>query len=113
MIDIEELKPQIIERLMPLKPDKIILFGSYAYGTPNEESDIDLYVVTNDNLIPQSFQENFNIKIKYLKALNDFTDKYATDIIIHTRQMHAKFLKLNSSFSRKINNDGKVLYEEY
>jgi hypothetical protein len=28
MIDIEELKPQILKALMPLKPDKIILFGS-------------------------------------------------------------------------------------
>ena len=26
-------------------PDRIILFGSYAYGTPNEESDVDLLVV--------------------------------------------------------------------
>jgi len=45
MIDIEELKPLIIERLMPLKPEKIILFGSYAYGTPTEESDIDLCII--------------------------------------------------------------------
>jgi len=36
MINIEELKPQIIKALMPLNPDKIILFGSYAYGTPND-----------------------------------------------------------------------------
>jgi len=40
MIDIETLKAEIIERLKPLKPEKIILFGSYAYGTPAEESDI-------------------------------------------------------------------------
>ena len=30
MLDIEELKPQIIETLIPLKPDKIILFGSLS-----------------------------------------------------------------------------------
>lgn len=47
MIDIEELKPLIVERLKPLNPDKIILFGSYAYGTPNEDSDIDLFLVKN------------------------------------------------------------------
>ncbi len=41
MIDIEKLKPLIVEALMPLKPNKIILFGSFAYGTPNEDSDID------------------------------------------------------------------------
>ena len=27
------------------QPDKIILFGSYAYGTPNEDSDVDLLVI--------------------------------------------------------------------
>jgi len=45
MVDIEVLKHEIVERLKPLKPDKIILFGSYAYGTPNDESDIDLFLV--------------------------------------------------------------------
>ena len=41
------IKKQIIEKLMPLKPEKIILFGSYAYGTPNEDSDLDICVVKN------------------------------------------------------------------
>jgi len=44
-IDIEKLKEEIVERLKPLNPDKIILFGSYAYGTPNEDSDIDLFLL--------------------------------------------------------------------
>jgi len=48
MIDIEELKPQIVERLKSLNPDKIILFGSYAYGTPNEDSDIDIFLLKDD-----------------------------------------------------------------
>ena len=45
MVDIEKIKPEIIERLKSLKPDRIILFGSYAYGTPNEDSDIDLFLL--------------------------------------------------------------------
>ena len=53
MINIEELKPLIIERLKPLNPNKIILFGSYAYGTPNEDSDIDLCIVEKDILNKQ------------------------------------------------------------
>ena len=48
MINIEELKPLIVDRLKPLNPDKIILFGSYAYGKPNEESDIDLFLLKDD-----------------------------------------------------------------
>ena len=45
MVDIEKLKDEIVERLKPLDPDKVILFGSYAYGTPNEDSDIDLFLL--------------------------------------------------------------------
>ena len=44
MVDIKELKPLIIERLKPLNPSAIILFGSYAYGMPNKNSDIDLFI---------------------------------------------------------------------
>jgi len=47
MVDIEVIKHEIVERLKSLDPDKIILFGSYAYGTPTEESDIDLFLVKN------------------------------------------------------------------
>ena len=48
MLNIGELKPQIIKALIPLQLDKIILFGSYAYGIPNKDSDIDL-LITKDN----------------------------------------------------------------
>ncbi|MCK4541074.1 MAG: nucleotidyltransferase domain-containing protein [Spirochaetales bacterium] len=49
MIDIEVIKGEIIERLLPLKPEKIILFGSYAYGAPDKESDIDLFLIKELN----------------------------------------------------------------
>jgi len=43
---ISKLLDQVTEKLvLALKPEKIILFGSYAYGTPTEDSDIDLLVV--------------------------------------------------------------------
>ena len=58
MIDIEKLKPLIVEKLQPLNPSKIILFGSFAYGTPNETSDIDLYIVTDNEYMPQNWKES-------------------------------------------------------
>jgi len=48
MIDIENIKAEIVERLKLLNPNKIILFGSYAYGTPNKDSDIDLFLLKRD-----------------------------------------------------------------
>jgi len=110
MIDIEKLKPMIVERLKPLNPDKIILFGSYAYGTPNEDSDIDLYIVTNDDFVPQSWNEKMKIKLKFSKVLRDIKQHYDIDMITHTKKMYEKFINLDSMLSREILTKGKVIY---
>ena len=109
MIDIETLKHEIVERLKPLDPDKIILFGSYAYGTPNEDSDIDLYVVTKDEFIPQDFKERMDLASKISNAIDSIRDRTAVDLIVHTKSMAEKFKELNSSFSRELLSQGKVL----
>ncbi|RLC44808.1 MAG: nucleotidyltransferase domain-containing protein, partial [Candidatus Cloacimonadota bacterium] len=44
---IEKIVKRIIKHY---RPDKIILFGSYAYGNPTEHSDLDLLIVKNSNL---------------------------------------------------------------
>ena len=48
MVDINTLKVEIVEHLKPLQPEKVLLFGSFAYGKPNEESDIDLFIIKID-----------------------------------------------------------------
>ena len=57
IMNIETIQNELLEALRPLHLDRIILFGSYAYGTPHKDSDIDLYIVTNDDYIPQSYKE--------------------------------------------------------
>lgn len=106
MIDIETLKHEIVERLKPLDPDKIILFGSYAYGTPNEDSDIDLYVVTKDEFIPQSFREKSQVHLRVSRALRDVLQTYPTDLITHTKGMYEKSLALGNPFTREITQKG-------
>ena len=51
---------QIAERF---QPDKIILFGSYAYGTPHEDSDVDLLVIK-----PTWSQHSLAVQIRYALA---------------------------------------------
>jgi len=94
------IKKQIIEKLMPLKPEKIILFGSYAYGTPNEDSDLDLYVVTKDDFMPKSWKENNALYLSVSKQLRDLRKKIPIDLIVHTKQMHTKLKQLDSNFYR-------------
>ncbi len=110
MVDVEAIKLEIVERLKPLNPEKIILFGSYAYGTPHQDSDIDLYVVTNDDFTPQSFKERMDVKLKISRTIKDLQKTIPIDIITHTKQMHKKFVELNSSFSREILQNGVKLY---
>jgi len=109
MIDIEKVEKEIVERLKPLEPDRIILFGSYAYGEPDEESDLDLYVVTADETLPKSWREKNDIYLRYSKPLREIRKKIALDLLVHTREMHRKFRELNGSFFREMEEKGKVL----
>ncbi len=110
MVDIETIKLEILKRLEPLNLNQVILFGSYAYGTPHRDSDIDLYVVTNDDYIPQNFEERMNLKLTISKAVKDLQKIIPIDIITHTKKMHEKFVEINSSFSREILQNGVKIY---
>jgi len=109
MENIEWIKQEIVRRLKPLDPEKIILFGSYAYGKPHKDSDIDIYVVTKDNFIPKNWKEKMEIKLKYARKLRDLKQIYDIDLIVHTKKMHEKFLEINRPFAEEILK-GEILY---
>ena len=102
---------QINKKIQALNPYLVLLFGSYAYGSPDENSDIDLLVVTNDNFIPQNFQEKTEIYLKIKQQISEINKHVAVDLIVYTIPMYNKFRELNSSFAREIINKGKILYE--
>ncbi len=105
----DQIQREIIKNLNPINPKTVILFGSYATGTPNADSDIDLYVVTRDEFIPSNFEENLKVKKKVYQALGKFRKKYATDILVHTIPVHQKFMQSGSSFSKEIMGNGIIL----
>jgi len=109
MINIEELKPLIIERLKPLNPDKIILFGSYAYGTPNEDSDIDLFLI-KDNL---DIEDMRSYKLELQKRLFDIQKKYLLGIDIFvdsTKRMEDRINTVKDQFYDEILTKGIKIY---
>ena len=64
---------QIIQTLAPYKPEKVGVFGSYARGEQNENSDLDLLVKFNSKIsllqlvqLEQSLSDILNIKTKFL-----------------------------------------------
>ena len=104
--------PLLVEKLKSIEPDKIILFGSYAYGKPSNDSDLDILVVTGENIIPSSFSERSLIYVRVSKTISDIKREFPVDLIVHTSAMHSQFIKDNSLFARDLLANGKVLYEK-
>ncbi len=106
MVDIEKLKPKIVEQLKPLNPNKIILFGSYAYGNPNSQSDIDLFIVKD---IEKEKAREYKINVrKQLRGL--ITDnKSGFDILVASED----FIKSRDDYFYKVDilQNGKLIYE--
>jgi predicted nucleotidyltransferase len=49
----------------------ILLFGSYAYDTPNEDSDVDILLVTKDDFMPQTFDEQLEYRLAIRKIIRE------------------------------------------
>lgn len=105
----EKYKDKIIEALKPLNPYKVILFGSYATGNPAPDSDIDLYVVTDDDFVPKNWNEKNEIYLKVSRQVRMLRNEVPIDLIVHTREMNRKFIEMDSQFSRDIIENGITL----
>src|SRR5438477_1900712 len=90
---------QVAERF---GPDKIILFGSYAYGTPHADSDVDVLVI-----MPARNQLDQAVKIELA-----CDPPFPLDIIVRTPHNMQWRLAEGESFLREITTKGKVLYEK-
>ena len=96
---IDQVVQQIVEKF---KPQKIILFGSYARGKPRPESDVDILVVMDTPL--KEVQQAIQIcqQIEY---------RFGLDLIVHTPKHLAERVKMGDWFLRDILEEGKTLYE--
>ena len=108
MVDIKKIKPLIIERLKPLNPDKIILFGSYAYGTPNEESDLDIFLL-KDGLNRDNIRA---FELEASKNLLDIQMNYETNgIDILSAPTQEVYKKQDYFYKEELLKKGEVWYE--
>ena len=102
----ENLLHELRQNIKSLNPFKAILFGSFASGIPQIDSDIDLVVVLNQNDLPHTFNERMENYIsvkKYFKSLNT---KVPMDIIVYTKAEWNELLSTNNSFCQEILNKG-------
>jgi predicted nucleotidyltransferase len=97
--------PRAVKRIADeLAPEKIILFGSYAYGTPTPDSDVDLLVIMRTR---QKTKDRYLTVGRLLRPR-----QFPVDIIVKTPKEVEQALKNKRNFFiRDIVTRGKVLYE--
>lgn len=96
---------EIVEKIATgYNPEKIILFGSYASGKPNENSDLDLFIIKETNL-PRPERT-----VQVRKML--FGTKVPIDLIVFTPKEIEESKENKYSFINEVLKTGKTLYEQ-
>jgi predicted nucleotidyltransferase len=99
LADIQQVAQRIVERF---HPQQVILFGSYAYGQPTPDSDVDLLIRMETPL------RGVEQAVKIREAV-DFP--FPVDLLVRTPQQIAGRLALGDGFLREVLTKGVVLYE--
>ncbi|HLX64455.1 MAG TPA: nucleotidyltransferase domain-containing protein [Planctomycetota bacterium] len=84
------------------KPEKIILFGSYAYGTPNVDSDVDMLVV---------MPYRGDACKKAAQICNAVICRFPLDMLVRNAKELEKRIAMNDFFIKEITENGIVLFE--
>jgi predicted nucleotidyltransferase len=98
----QQIKTYAMEVARQFHPQRIILFGSYAYGKPTQDSDVDLLVIMRHN--KRNVEQAIEIRTK-LDA------PFPMDLLVRTPERVTERIGLGDFFMREIVTKGKVLYE--
>ena len=99
---IQSIESAIVDKLRPLNPLKIILFGSYAYGTPNADSDLDICVIKKE--VKSKSKEKREIRERLKELL------IAKDILVSSFEEYEFYKTQFGSVFMDIEQKGKHLW---
>lgn len=102
MIAQESIQTVVNQIAQQFRPDKVILFGSYAYGQPNEDSDVDLLVV-----MPADKRD----RKKATEIRQSLRTGFAMDLLVYDPQYLHDRSQQCDWFVREIVEKGRVLYD--
>ena len=105
----ESIIQQLVDRIKQFDPEKIILFGSYAYGTPNEDSDVDLFVIKKVKLVDVR-----ELRISIRSHLRDiiYNQNIPVDLLLDSQEHINERIELGDSIYKEIMSKGKTVYEK-
>jgi predicted nucleotidyltransferase len=99
----ENLLDQMVQKIVDaFAPQKVILFGSHAWGTPHKDSDVDLLIIMKSDSRPARRSAEISLACRPRNLPVDFLVKTPTEI--------AHRLKIGDPFLKRILEQGRVLY---
>lgn len=100
-----ELLSEVTQRLKSeFNPRQVFLFGSYAWGTPGPDSDLDLMIIVDSSPYPPAKRAYFGLKC--LRTLD-----IPKDIIVRTVTEFERNKSVTITLDNKVATNGKLLYE--
>ena len=103
MVDPKDIQATCDDIVREFSPLKVILFGSYANGTPTEDSDVDLLVVMP---IPESQTRRQAVEIR-----RRIPRRFRMDVVVRSPEELVYRVSHNDWFLREVTQEGQVLYE--
>jgi predicted nucleotidyltransferase len=85
------------------RPAKIILFGSYAYGHPSSESDVDVMVV-----MPRGRKATLDTSVKIRETVSA---DFPVDVLVRGEREFVRRLRDRDMFTEQIHQKGRIMYE--
>lgn len=102
--DLNKQIPNLVEQIASkFRPEKIILFGSLAYGEPDEDSDVDLLVVMD-------FEGSCREQAVHILQSVDY--HLPLDLIVRDRHEVSRRIEAGDFFLKDLMEKGKVVYEQ-
>lgn len=102
MINNQDIDKVVNLIITNVRPDKIVLFGSYAYGNPNEDSDLDLLIIKDTEV--EKHKRGREIR-KYLRGT-----KIPMDLLVYTNKEIEELRDDKTAFVSQILEKGRILH---
>jgi predicted nucleotidyltransferase len=103
MIDRSSIQEYADAIAREFRPQRIILFGSHAYGQPTPDSDVDLMVLMPEKRWSRRMATEIRVRLGYAG--------FPMDLLVWTPKRLRQWLKAGDSFARDVMERGEVLYE--
>jgi predicted nucleotidyltransferase len=107
MTDINQIISAIKDTLKDEGVEKVILFGSYAYGIPTDDSDIDILAIKD---IPESETRDFRLRLKKILWAKFGRLNFTFDILVDNEERIKKRISIGDLFYQEIYSKGRILY---